>query len=114
MSYSDLCEVVITAPDSEWLAGFTRSLVDDRLCACGHNFKEIRSIYRWQGTVHDEREARVALHTRHALVPSILERVDSQHPYEVACVIALPLVGGSDAYAQWVRDETSEPPTRNL
>ena len=114
MSYDDLCEVVITAPDSDWLTEFTRRLICDRLCACAHNFKEIRSIYRWQGTVHDEREARAALHTRRTLVPSIVERVDSQHPYEVACTIALPLVDGSNAYAQWIRDETNAPLTRGL
>lgn len=111
MSYDDLCEVVITAPDSAWLAEFTRSLVDDRLCACGHNFAEIRSIYRWRGAVHDEREARVALHTRRALVPSIVKRVRSEHPYQVACTVALPLVDGSDTYAQWIRDETAAPTT---
>ncbi len=57
---AEFCEVVITAPNADWLATFTRSLVDDRLVACGHNLAAIRSIYRWQGAVHDEREARVA------------------------------------------------------
>jgi periplasmic divalent cation tolerance protein len=31
-----LVEVVVTAEDADWLAGFTRSLVADRLAACGH------------------------------------------------------------------------------
>ncbi len=61
---ADICEVVITAPNAEWLADSTRRLVDDHLVACGHNIAAIRSIYRWQGTVYDEGEARVALHTR--------------------------------------------------
>jgi periplasmic divalent cation tolerance protein len=105
----EVCEVVVTGPDAGWLADFTRSLVDDRLCACGHNFAAIRSIYRWQGTVHDEPEARVALHTRRGLVPEIVARVNDAHPYEVACVIALPVVGGNDAYLRWVLAETVEP-----
>ena len=33
MPTSELCEVVITAPDPEWLKAFTRKLVDDRLYA---------------------------------------------------------------------------------
>ncbi|MGH9101365.1 MAG: divalent-cation tolerance protein CutA [Acidimicrobiales bacterium] len=104
----DLCEVVVTAPDAQWLASFARSLVEDRVCACGHVIDVIRSIYRWQGRVHDEAEARVALHTRLELVPEIVRRARAQHPYEVPAVIALPMAGGSPEYLRWVREETAE------
>jgi periplasmic divalent cation tolerance protein len=80
MTTVNICEVVITADDAEWLAGFTRRLVEDRLVACGHLIAAIRSIYRWEGAVHDEPEARVALHTRASLVPRIVERADAEHP----------------------------------
>lgn len=102
----DIAEVVITAADPEWLAAFTRSLVDDRLAACGHQIPAIRSVYRWEGEVHDDPEARVALHTRLALVERIVERANAEHPYEVPCVLALPVVGGNPAYLDWVRQET--------
>jgi periplasmic divalent cation tolerance protein len=65
----EVCEVIITAPDADWLAEFTRRLVDDRLAASGHIIVPIRSIYRWQGQIYDKTEARVALHTRRSLVP---------------------------------------------
>ena len=32
----ECCEVVVTAGDAGWLAGFTRTLVEERLAACGH------------------------------------------------------------------------------
>ena len=102
-------EVVITAGSDEWLAEYTRRLVDDRLAACGHNLAPIRSIYRWDGAVQDEPEARVALHTRASLVPAIVSRTNSEHPYDVPCVIALPLVDGSPDYLRWVVAETREP-----
>jgi periplasmic divalent cation tolerance protein len=101
-----ICEVVITGPEAEWLAGFTRALVEDRLAACGHNLAGIRSIYRWEGTVHDDAEARVALHTRVSLVPSIVARAERDHPYDVPCVLALPVITGNPAYLQWVLAET--------
>lgn len=104
----DLCEVIVTADSADWLASFCRSLVEERLAACGHLSREIRSIYRWEGEVHDELEARVALHTRVALVPQIVERVRAEHPYAVPCVIALPVVDGNPAYLAWVRAETRE------
>jgi periplasmic divalent cation tolerance protein len=102
----EICEVVITGPDTGWLTEFTRALVADRLAACGHNITSIRSIYRWQGAIEDAAEARVALHTRRALVPAIVERADRDHPYDVPCVIALPVVDAAPAYAQWVLTET--------
>ncbi len=102
----EFCEVVVTAADPEWLAGFTRTLVEERLAACGHVLTPIRSIYRWDGAVHDEGEARVGLHTRRSLVPAIVERAGRLHPYDVPCVIALPLVGGNPAYLRWLAEET--------
>jgi periplasmic divalent cation tolerance protein len=105
-SDDDVCEVVVTAADPEWLAGFTRRLVQDRLAACGQQVAAIRSIYRWDGAVQDEPEARVALHTRLSLVDRIVRRADEEHPYDVPCVLALPITGGNPAYLEWIRRET--------
>ncbi|GAB3191653.1 divalent-cation tolerance protein CutA [Geodermatophilus arenarius] len=105
----DVVEVVVTGPDADWLAGYTRTLVEERLAACGHQLAAIRSVYRWAGEVHDDPEARVALHTRAALVPAIVARTAELHPYDVPCVIALPLVGGGPDYLRWVVAETREP-----
>ena len=104
---TEICEVVITAADPDWLAGFTRRLVEDRLAACGQQIAAIRSIYRWDGAVQDDPEARVALHTRTALVDRIVERANAEHPYDVPCVIALPVVAANPAYVEWVLTETS-------
>lgn len=102
------CEVVVTADDADWLAGFTRTLVEERLAACGHLVEPVRSIYRWDGELHDEREARVALHTRRALVPAIVARTAELHPYDVPCVLALPISGGHPGYLAWVLAQTQE------
>lgn len=104
-----VCEVVVTAADPEWLAGFTRQLVEDRLAACGHQVAAIRAIYRWEGSVHDEPEARVALHTRASLVPEIVARAAAEHPYDVPCVLALPVQGGNPDYLEWIAAETKNP-----
>jgi periplasmic divalent cation tolerance protein len=102
------CEIIITAESADWLVDFTRRLVDDRLAACGQNIASIRSIYRWEGAVQDEPEARVALHTRTSLVPAILERTKTEHPYDVPCVIALPIIDGNPAYLEWIKESTRE------
>ena len=105
----DCCEVIITADNAAWLADFTKSLIDARLAACGQNIAGIWSIYRWQGSIEDKGEARVALHTRASLVPAIVERTKADHPYDVPCVIALPIIGGNPDYLAWIRQETGTP-----
>ena len=107
---TDVVEVVVTGPDADWLAGYARTLVEERLAACGHQLAAIRSVYRWEGAVHDDAEARVALHTRRSLVPALVARTRELHPYDVPCVIALPVVAGNQQYINWVLDQTDEPP----
>jgi periplasmic divalent cation tolerance protein len=104
----EYCEVVITAESADWLVDFTRRRVDDRLAACGHHIVSIRSVYHWAGAVQDEPEARVALHTRTSLVPAIVDRTKADHPYDVPCVIALPITGGNPAYLEWIKDSTRD------
>lgn len=106
---AECVEVVVTAEDPSWLAGFTRRLVDDRLVACGHLMPDLRAVYRWDGEVHDDPQARVGLHTRASLVSEIVTRADHEHADDVPCVIALPLVGGHPDYLRWIHDETRAP-----
>jgi len=107
-SPDEFCEVVITASDPDWLAAFVRRLIEDRLCAAGHLIP-MRSLYRWQGVLHDEAETRATLHTRASLVPAIIERTDAEHPYQVPGIVAVPMLASSPAYLAWIAAETHEP-----
>ena len=105
-----ICEVIITADSEDWLVNFTRSLVEDRLVACGQHIAPIRSIYRWDGTIHDDSEMRVALHTRASLVPA------SHRPHPPGTPLRRAVRSrfrqsrrANPDYAQWVIEETSEP-----
>jgi periplasmic divalent cation tolerance protein len=104
---SELCEVVITAPDPDWLYAFARSLVEDGLAASAHNFTPVRSIYTWQAQVHERTEGRVSLHTSRARVADIVARAKSQHPYEVPGVSARPIIDGNPDYLAWITTQTS-------
>jgi periplasmic divalent cation tolerance protein len=104
---SDLCEVVITAPDPEWLLEITRQLVTEGFAASVHNFAPVRSIYRWQGEIHERMEGRASLHTQKSRVPDIIERIKSQHPYDVPGISTRPIEDGNPDYLSWMRTETS-------
>jgi periplasmic divalent cation tolerance protein len=89
------CEVIVTAPDADWLADLCHQLVDARLAASAHVVHPVTSIYRWRGSVHTTPEARAFLRSRRALLDELVAYVVARHPYEVPNITALPLVGGT-------------------
>jgi periplasmic divalent cation tolerance protein len=105
----DLCEIVITAPNAEWLAALCRQLVEKRLASSANVMREVLSVYRWQGRIHETKEARAFLRSRMALVDEIVAYVVERHPYDVPNVTAIPLIGGNPRYLEWIRAETSAP-----
>lgn len=102
-------EVVVTGPVGEQLVGIVSTLVNERIIACGQIVPQVRSIFRWDGAVADEPESRAHLHTVEHLVPKLTRRVRDMHPYDVPCVIAIPLVSGDDEYLAWIVEETTGP-----
>ncbi|MEU5758589.1 divalent-cation tolerance protein CutA [Nocardia sp. NPDC047648] len=107
MADHDLVDVSISADDADWLADFTRSLVEDKLAACGNLIPGVRSVYRWDGAIHDDQQTLVILHTRADLVPAIIERANTDHPDTTPQVLAVPVLDAHPGYRQWVIDSTS-------
>lgn len=101
-----LCEIIITAPDADWLVALCQQLVERRLASSAHVVRDVVSIYRWQGAVHEAEEARAFLRSRTVLVDAIVAYVTERHPYDVPNVTALPLIGGNPAYLNWIQSET--------
>jgi periplasmic divalent cation tolerance protein len=95
--------VLVTAPDAEVGARIGRALVEEGLAACANLVPGIRSIYRWEGAVHDDAEVLLIVKTRAALSSALAARVRALHPYRLPEVLALPVAGGSEPYLDWVR-----------
>ncbi len=98
--------VLVTAPSAEVAASMARTLVEERLAACGNVLAEVRSIYRWEGRLHDDAEALLVLKTTRARLEALRDRILALHPYEVPEVLALPVEAGSAAYLRWLAEET--------
>lgn len=99
--------VLITAPDAETGARLARALVEERLAACANLVPGVRSIYRFEGQVHDDPEVLLVVKTRRERCEALAERVRALHPYALPEVLALDAAGGSPAYLRWVGDEVS-------
>src|SRR5262245_24119910 len=94
-----------TAPDEGVAERIARALVEERLAACANLVPRVRSIYRWNGEVQDDREVLLVIKTRADRVEALAERVRALHPYELPELIVIPIAGGLAPYLDWVRAE---------
>jgi periplasmic divalent cation tolerance protein len=80
-------------------------LVSRRLAACVQVSGPIESTYRWQGAVETSEEWLCTAKTMAMHVDAIGRLIKELHPYEVPELIATEIVGGSEAYLAWVREQ---------
>src|SRR5678816_1250174 len=100
---SDVRVALVTAPDDAVAASIARTLVEERLVACANLVANVRSIYRWQGSVEDQREVMLVLKTRADRVDALAERLRALHPYDVPELLVLGVETGLAPYLDWVR-----------
>ena len=99
--------VLVTAPDAEVGERLARALVEERLAACVNLVPGVQSIYRWEGSVRSDSEVLLVVKTTADRTAALAARVEALHPYDVPEVLELPIAGGSPAYLDWVRTESS-------
>jgi periplasmic divalent cation tolerance protein len=103
---TDALLVFTTLPSADKAAELAKLLVNERLVACANLLPAIRSIYRWQGELHDENEVLVLLKTRSEHLERLKLRILEVHPYEVPEVLAVPVESGYQPYLDWLAGET--------
>ncbi len=104
---SEVLVVLCTCPDEEKARQIGAALVERQVAACVNVIPGLRSIYRWQGEVHDEAEVLAVIKTTREAYPRLEQALLELHPYEVPEVLALPVAAGSAAYLDWLRGELS-------
>jgi periplasmic divalent cation tolerance protein len=98
--------VLCTAPTSDVSAELARGLVEAELAACVNIVPAVRSIYRWQGTTHDDAESLLVIKSRSARFDALAQWLRKHHPYSEPEIIALPIADGSPTYLAWIASLT--------
>ena len=87
--------------------GTASILVSERLAACVNLLPEMESVYRWKGQVETDVERQLIMKTTAGRVQALKARVHELHDYDVPEFIVMPIVGGSEAYLDWIRESTA-------
>lgn len=98
--------VLVTAASERQAVRIGRALVGAELAACVNIVRGIRSIYRWEGKISDDREVLLIIKSRAELFGRLAQEVKRLHSYQVPEVIALPIVHGALDYLAWIMKST--------
>jgi periplasmic divalent cation tolerance protein len=98
--------VLTTVANSTQAAALSRFLVGAHHAACVSVVEDLRSPYRWEGKVVEERECLLLIKAPSDAVPALREALLAQHPYEVPEVLVLEARGVPEPYAAWLRAST--------
>ncbi|XP_009778646.1 protein CutA, chloroplastic [Nicotiana sylvestris] len=100
--------VYVTVPNKELGKKLAGSIVKEKLAACVNRVPGVESVYEWEGEVQTDSEELLIIKTRESLLEALTEHVKANHEYEVPEVIAMPIVGGSPQYLEWLKNSTRE------
>jgi periplasmic divalent cation tolerance protein len=83
--------------------------VEARLAACAQVAGPVASTYWWEGGLERTEEWLVLLKLPADRYEELAAFLTERHSYDEPEIIALPIVAGSAAYLNWVREETRSP-----
>ena len=96
--------VLVTCGSEEEALKIANALVEGHLAACVSLVSPIRSIYRWEGKIWDEKEWLLIIKTQKERFEELEKKVKSVHSYSVPEIISLPVGEGSLPYLNWLEE----------
>ncbi len=98
--------VLVTVGSEQEAETIATALLEERLAACVNVTSPVRSLYRWEGRIADDREWQLIIKTQARLFEALAARVRALHSYDVPEIIALPVLAGTTDYVDWIQNET--------
>lgn len=94
--------VLVTTANKAEAEKISQALLKEKLIACSNIITPVSSFFHWTSKVEKAEECLILMKSRMDLFAELNERLKELHSYEVPEVLALPIVGGSKAYLDWM------------
>ncbi|WP_225425759.1 divalent-cation tolerance protein CutA [Pelagerythrobacter rhizovicinus] len=89
-------------PDQETATSLARTLVEEKLAACGNVIGPIHSVFCWRGEISEAGEVGLLLKTDAALLQQAVARLEDVHPYDEPAVLGWQCDAAGEATAAWL------------
>ena len=89
-------------PDANTARKAVRTLVEERLVACGNLIPGVESIYEWKGALETSAEVMVVCKMVASRADEAQARLRALHPYEVPEILQITVSAGWPDYLAWV------------
>lgn len=96
--------VYLTFGSADEAERIARVLVQERLAACLNLIPNMRSVYRWQGSVETAEEIVGIAKTSAVKFDALRARVRELHSYDTPCIVGWKLDAGDGDYLAWIED----------
>lgn len=105
MKIDPIILVYTTFPSVESAESVCGQLLSWRLIACANIRGPMTSLYWWKGKIEKATEIPAILKTQKSRLSTLFDRIKTLHPYEVPCMIALPVEKVNRDYELWLKAE---------
>ena len=92
----------ITTKNEEEALKLANLAVQKNLAACGNIFPKMKSIYKWQNKLQNDKETLLILKTNSNKYPLLEKLILEKHSYEVPCILKIPISDGNKEYLKWI------------
>ena len=97
--------VLVTAADDDEARLIARVLLEQKKAACINIMSGVVSLFHWQDKIEKTSESLLVIKTSQPLLNELVALVKEMHSYENPEIIALPVIGGSSQYLDWIDKE---------
>jgi len=101
----DFVVIYTTTCSKEDAKRISKHLVEEKLAGCVQITGPIQSTYRWDDNIEIDEEWLCSIKSRKDLIVEVEKAIRKIHPYDVPEIVALPIIGGSDDYLTWLKDQ---------
>ena len=84
-------------------------LVNSGRAACVNILPHLRSIYRWQGQLHNDEESLLIVKSAYPDMTELFAWLADQHPYDVPEIVRLDSEQTLPSYLQWAIEHSGKP-----
>jgi periplasmic divalent cation tolerance protein len=99
--------VLVTVPDTDTGRKLARTALEARLAACVNLVPGLESHYWWEGKLDTSNEVLMLIKTTRDKLAALEKLILTNHPYDTAEFVVLPITQGAERYLKWIEGSVS-------